>query len=257
MTHPCRSGLAGFASLILVAGCAPLSAPPPVHFLETAKTLDRGQHAGMLALGAGRLKNLGDPKGSGVAGRYRYGLTGRQELGADLLVIGVKSGYDATPTHPWLGNSNVVSGKVAWKVGAASWVALLAGLGGSNAATGSALGGDLGVVFSLPDKGQRFRPYLGIRTAYVTPVGRPTDDAGGPTRTGVLALGGAYRAGDRYRILLDLAAYTAANKGYGSTDTGPTGTILSSRRGGSFIALGVERVFGGAPDGGTPAPTLE
>src|SRR5690349_4677384 len=109
-----------------LAGCAPMHAPVPFQFAETADVLDRGSIAATAALGAGKM-NYG--KASGAALRGRIGLGARQEIGLGVTGGVVNNADAATTAQPWKGKTNFVSGKLDWKVTAAPWIAAVVGVG--------------------------------------------------------------------------------------------------------------------------------
>src|SRR5690348_4603531 len=199
-----------------LAGCAPMHAPVPFQFAETADVLDRGSVAATAALGAGKM-NYG--KASGGALRGRIGLGAGQEIGVGVMGGSVRNDDPVTAAQPWKGTTSFVSGKVDWKMSVLPWLAVIVGGGGSHAKTGNALGGDAGLLFSAPQPlGSHWRPYLGGRYAYASPLEDPRYEGGGPLSGSIIALGTGFDLNPRSRLFLEFGNLHSVARGYVSTD---------------------------------------
>lgn len=193
---------------LCAAACAPLSAPPPLHFHETAGVLRRGQVALTASAGGGVVPLDGVAVGGG--GRIRVGLGARQELGLEGTALYVDTGStDKDSPNYFIGKSAAYGAKLSYKADLIpEHLALLLGAGGSRSATGYAAGGDLGLIASFPRPLARvLRPYLGARASFALPVDRPLSDYGGPTLVGTLAPGLAILPRPWLRIYLEVGLY--------------------------------------------------
>jgi hypothetical protein len=222
--------------------CSPLSPTPPFHFAETAKILNHGQVSATGAVGGATFEDIGG--GLGAAARARLGVLGRHEVGVEGAVLRRMNHDDPTPERPWLGPSTAVLAKLAWKTGVTDALAILAGAGVSNSATGDAVGGDLGIVGSTPYLvADSFRPYLGLRGALAVPVGRDRDEAGGVTKAIIAAAGSTWALSDRTELLFEIGWLEEWNQGYMSTVEDPDREIKKQHKPGAYIALGWAQLF--------------
>jgi hypothetical protein len=232
------------AALAVVVACAPLSPTPPFHLAETARVLPKGGMSANGALGAGKFEDIGSAIGMG--GRVRLGVGANQEVGAEATVLGrIINDEQPTPERPWQGKTSVFAGKLAWKLGIASWFAALAGAGGSHSATGNALGADLAVLASTPQLLiDRFRPYLGVRGGIARPVGRDVNEAGGITKGLTIAGGSSWELTGRVQVFLEGGYLHEWNTGYFATAADPNRTIQSQNHPGGYFAFGATYLFG-------------
>lgn len=225
--------LVGLATL--VAGCAPMRAPVPFHFAESAHVLEPGAISLSGTLGTGKM-NYG--KASGAALRARLGLGARMEVGVGGLALAVEEEGTATVQQPWKGTSTMAAGKIDWKWGPMPWLAILAGAGGGHAETGNALGGDAGVLVSAPRAlAGHWRPYLGVRYTLAYPSGDHHLEAGGPLQGTVLALGTGFDLGERHALFLEFGSLKSKSRGYMSTAADLNRTVQEPSRGGNYLAL--------------------
>jgi hypothetical protein len=235
--------------LLALAGCAPLSPTPPFHFGETGESMPRGRVAISAAGGAGNFETIGG--GVGLGGRARYGVGGGHEVRAELALIGRINNDDEGKTEqqleqqPWLGKSNAQLYKLSWKYAVTDWLALGAGAGGSNSATGNAVGGDLSGLLTSPRVYAGFRPYAGLRGAVARPVHRGKYEAGGTTRGIVAALGVGRDWSARTQLIVELGFLHEWNRGYFSTSANPDREIQSQNHPGGYLLVGANFFLGG------------
>ena len=218
-----RLVLFGMSLASVVSGCSPLSATPPFHFHETAQVLSPGQVSISLGGGGGFL--LFDGTAGGGGARMRVGVGARQEIGIEGTALYVDTDSPDMTTRPWIGRSGAYAAKLSWK-GAPllDWIAILAGAGFSRTATGTALGGDLGLLFSWGPPARVLRPYVGTRAGIGVPVGRPLDTAGGITVGVSTSAGLSIEARPWLRLFLEgtwIAGFSSISNSSDSTALGP------------------------------------
>src|SRR5438046_2831791 len=85
----------------------------------------------------GRAAGFGGNAGGGGL-RVRAGVGGRQEVGVEGTVLAVDTGKASERSSRWIGNSLAYGWKLSWKGAPRDWFAVVAGAGGSSAATGNA-----------------------------------------------------------------------------------------------------------------------
>jgi hypothetical protein len=224
-----------------LGACAPLSPTPPFHFAETAAVLRPGE-VGVTAAGGVGGMGLG-ANGVGLGLRGRVGVGGDQEIGAEATVIHVSDGDMATPEMPWQGPSDSVAAKLSWKIAATRWLALEVGAGGSHAATGDAVGGDLALIASVPDPWGPFRPYLGVRGGLAMPVGRDTSEAGGITDGMTVGLGTMLAMSDSLDLVGEAGLVGAWSHGYHTTTADSAREAETQSDGGGYLVFGVALRF--------------
>jgi hypothetical protein len=235
-----RAGIAGVVCAGLLPACAPFTPPPAVPFAETAEVLPKG-NVGVTAAGGGGALGL-DGDGVGGAVRVRAGVGGNQEVGLEGTALFVDSGSRKPEDPRWIGHSVAGSVKASWKLGLQPWFAVLGGVGSTFSATGDAVGGDFGMVFSLP-RGP-VRPYGALRLAMAIPVDHGITDNGGITGGIVVPFGVDFVLHRRAHLLLEGGILS----GFGYDDS------VSIHFGGyGSLALAVR--FGREPATVAPAPS--
>lgn len=239
-----RSFLLLLGSLVLT-GCAPLSPMIPFHLAETSRVLPAGETGLTLSGGFGQVRGMGDGFGGGV--RIRFGLGGGQEFGAEATYLSTTNGDTPSVTMPWLGNGNLFSEKISWKIGLSPWLSALAGAGGTHSATGTALGGDLGLIASPEKPVGEVLPYVGLRGSLALPADRPADEAGGATRGLFLAVGGMWELEPRFQVFVEGGGMKAWNHGFSSTSADTNRVVQDNVHEGGYLAFGGVLYFGGEP----------
>jgi hypothetical protein len=245
----------GSLILLALAGCAPLSPTPPFHFAETSETMPRGRMGVSAAGGVGNFETIGG--GVGVGGRFRYGIGGGHELRAEAAFIGrINDDEPDDPQQqmerPWQGKSTAKLYKLSWKKDLADWLAVGVGAGGSDSATGNAVGGDVSALATSPRVYLGLRPYLGLRGAFAVPVSRGRDEAGGPTKGLVAALGAAHDWSAGTQLVAELGFMHEWNRGYFATSADPDREIQSQEHPGGYLLIGANFFFGGRKVKGAP-----
>jgi hypothetical protein len=243
--------LAFFGLLTLAAGCSPLSAIPPFHLAETTEVLAK-KEASITAVGGGGGAGL-DGWGAGGGLRLRVGVGAHQEVGVEGTAMYVDTGARSrTPSPgsaPWIGNSLALGLKLSWKVAPLPWLALIAGAGATDTATGGALGGDFALVFS-PGHALYgwFRPYGAVRGSFAVPVGRGLYEAGGPTGGLVVPFGISFEPTRWLRLFVEGGAVAVVSHGYDDTSSDdPNRSIVNDTHAGGYGALGVSFILGRKP----------
>jgi hypothetical protein len=116
------------------SACVSFATPPP--FVTLGGPPSAGRRGHQLGLAAGSAVSLfsgAHAGGIGYLGRYRFGLTDRLDLGADVL------GYQR-------GNKGGLSGMIDGKARVARWVAVELGLGAADDSDGKSLGFQTGLI---------------------------------------------------------------------------------------------------------------
>lgn len=234
--------------VMALAGCAPLTPTPPFHFAETGETMPRGRVAVAAAGGAGNFETIGG--GVGLGARVRYGIGGGHELrleGAAIARINDDEHEDPQQQmqQPWLGKSTAWLYKLSWKKDLTRWLAVIAGAGGSDSATGNGVGADVALLLTSPRVFAGIRPYAGGRFAFAEPVSRGRDEAGGPTQGLAGAVGGALDWSAHTQLVVELGFLYEHNRGYFSTSADPGREIQSQDHPGGYLLVGATYYFGG------------
>lgn len=184
--------------LALVAGCAPISPPPPFHLTETADVAPRGSVVITPGAGGGALGG-GGSVGAGV--RVRVGVGARQEVGAEAIGLYAGNGTHHPGDAPWVGSSGAFGFKLSYKLSPVSFFGFVVGPGITYSATGWAVGGDVAAIFSR--RRGVVRPYGGVVGAFGIPVGRSFDDPGGVTGGFAIPLGIALEVARTARLFFE------------------------------------------------------
>jgi hypothetical protein len=209
---------------------------------ETAEVLEPGAVSLGLVRGGGGLGL--DGAGGGGGARVRVGVGAKQEVGVEGTVLGLKAGgYDGAPNPQ--GASVAAAGKLSWKMSPVPWFALIAGAGGGWGDTGTALGGDLAMLFSSGRALARvLRPYAGIRGGVSFPVGRDLHSKGGITEELVVPVGLGFDLGPSVRLYVEGGMLNAWSD-YVERNGCSAGTAsCSAYHVGGYGAIGITFVLG-------------
>ena len=173
-------------------------------------------------MGAGFTALDGYEVGGGL--RVRVGVGARQEVGVEGTAAFVDTGKADASSPSWIGKSAAWGFKLSYKGAPTDWLAFVAGAGGSETATGTALGGDLAAILAWPTALRGIvRPYGGVRGTFAIPVGRAIDAAGGVTAGLVVPVGLAFEPRPWLRLFVEAGFVDVWSERYDS------GTVMTPK----------------------------
>lgn len=214
----CTVSLRDLALVILIGSC---TVPPPFYGLEAPRTLPSGR---VSITGGGGAACADRCSGAvGVAGRFRLGLGGRQEIGFDGQALrgiagGLKLAYKIAPTD-----------RLAFTVGVG---AMYHGDTGKHASVGS----DIGVTTSLGHVRGDILVFAGGRVAVAVPVwSRDIYQRGGIVEMIALAIGASCPLARRWQLLGEVAVMA----GFATNRDSIDGRITTDASSGFYGALAV------------------